>query len=114
MRTLVWCVCLSALSACAGAFSPKPVSLADLRRRAGAHSADPRAQRDLALAEMFMADGDLARAEKVLHRARALAPKSPELLLAQGLLADMHGQPGAALDAYLAAIEHGVAMGDPA
>lgn len=113
MRTLVFCVCLSALSACAGAFSPKPVSLADLQRRAAAHSADPRAQRDLALAEMFMADGDLGRAEQVLHRARALAPKSPELFLAQGLLSDLHGQPGVALDAYLAAIEQAVQTNDP-
>jgi hypothetical protein len=63
---------------------------------------------------MFLADGDLQRAGQALHRARALAPKSSELMLAHGLLSDLHGQPAAALDAYLSAIELALATGDPA
>jgi cellulose synthase operon protein C len=114
MKRLLLCVLVCTASACASAFTPKPITLADLQRQAEAQPGDGPAQRDLTLAEMFMADGDLARAEQALHRARALAPKSPELVLAQGLLADLHGQPGAALDAYLAAIEQAIASGDPA
>jgi cellulose synthase operon protein C len=113
MKKLVLCVCLSLASACVSTATPKPISLADLQDEADARPHDPAAQRDLALAELFMPDGDVGRAEQVLHRARALAPKSPELLLAQGLLADLHGQPGAALDNYLGAIEQAVATGEP-
>ena len=34
-----------------------------------------------------------------MHRARALSPKSADLLFAQGIVADLHGQPREALEA---------------
>ena len=64
------------------------------------------------MAELLTAGGDVQRAEVALQRARTLAPKVPELLFAQGLIADMHGHPSDALDAYLATIEQAAAVGD--
>lgn len=114
MRSLVLCLLVCAMSACAGAFSPKPQTLLEVRNNANLRPGDAAAQRDLTLGEMFLEDGEIERAKQALHRARALAPKSAELWLAQGLLADLHGQPSAALDAYLTAIELAVSSGDPA
>ena len=113
MRSLFLCLLVCATSACAGAFSPKPLTLADVQNSANLRPGDAAAQRDLALGEMFLEDGELERAGQALHRARALAPKSAELLLAEALLADLHGQPSAALDAYLSAIEQAISSGDP-
>ncbi|MET0384880.1 MAG: hypothetical protein ABW321_02920, partial [Polyangiales bacterium] len=92
--------------------TPHAPTLEDLQRTAAERPRDPDAWRALTLAELLGPGGDAVRAQNALIRARTLAPTQPELLAAQGLLADMHGHPSDALDAYLSTIEHGVAAGD--
>ncbi|HEX2675615.1 MAG TPA: hypothetical protein VHM19_03225, partial [Polyangiales bacterium] len=84
---------------------PQPPRLDTLRRNAAAHPRDANAARELALAEIFGRGGETPRMGKELDAALALDAKRPELLFAQGLLDDVHGKPGSALDHYLSALD---------
>lgn len=106
------CSLLAACVATAPAV-PEPPSLAELRRNAERNPQSPAAVRDLTFGELFAPGGDPARAEALMPRARKLAPRSAELAFAQGMLADMHGRPNAALQAYLESIELAAADGHP-
>jgi tetratricopeptide (TPR) repeat protein len=106
MRRLFLLLGCCAFAACVpGSNMPKGPSLAELRRSAEAQPQDARAWREVTMAEVFAAGGDPVRAERAAAHAQKLDPKAPEVALAQGLLADIHGHPSAALDAYLAAVE---------
>ena len=107
MKWVVTGLCASALLvACAKPPSvPEAPSLAALQRTAAERPQDPSAARSLALGELALPGGDNARAEAALKRARTLSPHDPELLLAEGLLADVHGHPTLAVQAYLTTIE---------
>jgi hypothetical protein len=107
MKRSLWLLCCWLVAACAGAPSvPKPPGLAELRRAADAQPQDPGAWRALALAELLSAGGDPQRADRAVAYARTLDMRDPELLFAQGLLADIHGHPSLAFDAYLATLEY--------
>jgi tetratricopeptide (TPR) repeat protein len=115
MKKLCW---LLACALCAGACAahpnvPRAPNLDDLRRSALASPQDANAWRELTFAELLAPGGDLARGEAALAHARGLVPRDADLLFAQGLMADLHGHPSAALDAYLAAIESAAVSGAP-
>lgn len=93
--------------------APRPLTIADLRARAAAYPQDRAAARDLALAEIFGQGGDPARVSEALSRARSLDPRSPELLFADALVHDVHGQPAAALDGYLEVLDVAAASPRP-
>jgi len=114
MRSLFLWLCACALAGCATLSGSAPNTLAELQRRAASDPRDPSVQRDVALGELFMPGGDPSRAQAALARARALSSTDPALLYAQGLLYDLHGQPNAALEAYLSTIEQAIVTHDPA
>ncbi|MEY4581246.1 MAG: hypothetical protein RL701_5949, partial [Pseudomonadota bacterium] len=119
MKLRSWMAALSltatvALSACATAHTSQLPTLASLQSAAASEPKDAHAASALALGELVLAGGDNHRAQLALIQARKLTPTAPDLLFAQGLLADIHGQPSAALDAYIATIEQAVATRAPA
>jgi tetratricopeptide (TPR) repeat protein len=103
---------LLCLTAC-GAGLQQPRSIGSLRADAAAAPHDPVAQRRLALAELFSANGDLKNVEPQLIRALTLAPNDVRLLFASGIFNDGHGHPQKALDAYLRALQASPASSDP-
>jgi hypothetical protein len=108
MKRLLSVLCLAAISCAPAATTPKPTTLADLRREAEAKPNDRGAWHSVAMAELFAPGGDAARADRAVRRARQLDMRDPELLFAQGLLADIHGRPSLAYDAYVAALDFAV------
>ena len=116
MKKLCWLLaCALCAGACASAHPvvPKAPDLNDLRRTAAANPQDASAWRELTFGELLAPGGDLARGEAALAHARGLTPRDADLLFAQGLMADLHGHPSAAMDAYLAAIESAAVSGAP-
>jgi hypothetical protein len=95
---------------CASGPAPQP-SLQTLRELAAAAPGDAALQTRVALGELFAYDGDPARAEGQLGRARALARHDVGLALGAGLYADVHGRPALALQAYLDAIANAARPG---
>ena len=89
------------LFACGGSLQHGPSGIEQLRGAATASPKNAAAQRELAIAELFSYEGNVARSDDALERALALSPKDARLWLARGVAYDMHGQPAQALDAYL-------------
>ncbi|HEX4351335.1 MAG TPA: hypothetical protein VHZ95_00450, partial [Polyangiales bacterium] len=108
MKRLLFLLSAAAISCAPAAMTPKPTTLADLRREAEAQPNDLGAWRNVAMAELFAPGGDATRADRAVRHARQLDMRDPELLFAQGLLADIHGRPSLAYDAYVAALDFGV------
>jgi tetratricopeptide (TPR) repeat protein len=100
-----------ALAGC-GAHTQAAPTLAELRARAAEAPGDAELQGRVALGELFSYEGDPARVDAALARALALDPKDAKLLLATGLSRDLHGQPAAALEAYLRALAAALASRD--
>ena len=114
--SLGWaCLALGLVSAACGARPehPKPLDIAALRVQAKARPKDARLQRQLALAELLRSGGEPKAAQPQLERALALAPKDPALHLTAGLLADVRGQPGRALEHYGKVLELSATSTDP-
>jgi tetratricopeptide (TPR) repeat protein len=103
---------IALLTGCGSQLATGTSTIANLREQAAAAPHDAALQSKLALAEMFSYEGDPAQSDAAMARARALDPKSPRLLLMQGLALDVHGHPGKALDAYLAALTLAPASND--
>jgi len=90
---------------CAASSATMAPTMDALRQRAAAAPSDPVAQRELALAELLNAQGEPKNAGPALERALTLSPNHSRLLLVRAIHDDVHGQPGRALDGYLAALE---------
>jgi tetratricopeptide (TPR) repeat protein len=89
----------------ARAVHPSRLGIEDLRDEAEDSPNDPVIQRALAFAELLARDGDASRARAQIDRALALSPDDEALHFAAGLIADVHGDPTAALDHYLVSLE---------
>ena len=113
MRFVFSCLLAIALCACGARTNMAYEGIEALRRRAAASPTDREAQAELALAELFDAGGEPTNVSAQIERALVLDPKSPRLLLARAVYQDVHGQPGRALDDYLAALELAIDSPDP-
>ncbi|MGE0784846.1 MAG: hypothetical protein AB7S26_04085 [Sandaracinaceae bacterium] len=106
-----------ALAACGGAGGHSEhgegPGIDEIRAYAAAHPNDPAAQRQLAEWEILGPGGEPSRAGAAVARARELAPTDVAVLFLAGLLAEQHGQPGPALDAFLAVIAAAPSSPDP-
>jgi len=111
-RCVLWlcALALGCATGCAGGPAPRP-TLSELRAQAEKAPNDAALQTRVALGELFAYDGDPARAESQLARARKLDGSNVALALAAGLHADVHGRPGAALQHYLDAIANAARAG---
>lgn len=92
---------------------PAPEAIARIRARAESRPDDAAAQRTLVEWELFGAGGEPARAEAALVRASALDGQDLGLVYQRGILAEAHGRPDEALDAYLAVLERVGTTRDP-
>lgn len=107
MTRLLLTLALVWLAACGSrAVHPSLLGIEDLRDEAEDNPNDPVIQRALAFAELLAADGDASRAEAQIGRALRLSPNDESLHFAAGLVADLHGDPSAALDHYLASLDN--------
>ncbi|MFO0696719.1 MAG: hypothetical protein U0230_24325 [Polyangiales bacterium] len=113
LRSALSIVVLLALAGCHGARPTTPIApdVAALRRDAEAHPNDASRQRRVALAELYEADGDPARALPALDRALALAPNDPMLHFARSAERVLHGHPSQAVESLLAAVDIGRRQG---
>ncbi len=92
-----------------GAARPKTAlqtSIDDLRAAAERRPRDAHAQTELAIAELLAPDGDPARAAKQIARAIKLTPQDPRLMLLGGIERQLHGDPVAATQWMLRALDH--------
>lgn len=112
-RRLWSSLALSLAIGCAGAHPgaggtvgprPGPEAIARIRTRAESRPDDAAAQRTLVEWELFGAGGEPARAEAALARASALDGQDLGLVYERAILAEAHGKPDEALDAYLAVL----------
>jgi len=78
--------------------------IVELRRQAAANPDDPALMREPAIGEMLWEDGDPERATAALARWRSEHPSAEAALLA-GADHYFHGEPAAALEAFLVALE---------
>lgn len=102
MRALVALALLASLTGCPPPVAaPRTLGIEDLRRLAERRPDDPRAQRELAVAELLGRGGDAARAGDQIARARRLAEDDVELRLLSALEAHLHGRPDDALAGFL-------------
>jgi len=92
---------LSSVSACGGTTTPHALGIEEIRRRAQAAPQDPRAQADWAEAELLLPDGDGEAAERAIAHALELRPDEARLTFLRGLERQVHGEPDAALEAFL-------------
>ena len=106
-RTLSLLFLALSLAACprGGAETPRQVTIDDLREAAAEAPNDFDAQWALATGELLRDDGDPGRAAEVLARAERLRARDGRVALLRALLAYVHGEPAAALDGFLEAME---------
>ncbi len=90
--------------ACGGAQHGRTPTIDELRRRADERPDDPDAQRAVAEGELLLRGGDATQARARIDRARELAPNDLTLLYLSANEHELHGDPAAALEEYLALV----------
>nr|MDQ3037444.1 tetratricopeptide repeat protein [Myxococcota bacterium] len=104
----------SALAGCGGATTlPYQAGIEEIRRRAQERPNDPEAQSLWAEAELLMSGGDPEEAERAIARARELSPDDPRVSFLHAMERHNHGDPEAALDAYLRTVTLASRSRDP-
>lgn len=104
-HVLALVLAVTTASGCGGRTTPPSrIGIEEIRRRAAERGGDPEVQALWAEAELLMAGGDPVIAERAIVRALELAPENATLHFLRGLERHVHGDPDAALDAYLRTI----------
>jgi len=115
LRSLLCLLTLALPVGCGGSGTTvvRAPTIDTLRARAKAEPDNGGAQRDLALAEMFVDGGEPSAVRPQIGRALLLVADDPALRLAAAIDLDVHGQPRQAFEAYLVAVEVAAASDHP-